>query len=1627
MSKVIDNRVVSMEFDNAQFEKNVQTSMKTLDNLNKTLDKLPETSGKGVFDSLSKVFNGVKLSGISSGIEALNSKFSAFGIAGQEVIRGLTRTALNFGKSVWNNTFGQIKSGGFARASKIAAAQFSMEGMGKSWSEFADDISYAVDGTAYGLDAAAGAAAQFATAGVKAGADMKKALRGISGTAAMAGTSFEDMADVFTQVASMHKVTGDTLNRLSARNIDALSILSKHIGKTSEETRKMISQGKVDFATFAQAMDDAFGEHAKEADRTFTGVTANIRSALSKMGALFYQPLIDNDSNVVKMLEALKNKLNEVKNLMAPTVKVITDNILAVAETGKNWINGWNLKPIETGLNRIQQILKKLLPDARIAFGNFVSSFGDLKNKLGPIGNELKKSFKSIFPSKGYGGFEIINLSKRFDKFVQSLKISEDTLSKFGRIFKGAFATISLGGKIAKSAMEGLSKIFEKFDGGKVLEFFAKIGDFMVELNENYNVEKPFDTLIQVFEKLKEVAGSLFGSIPDWISKFKGLIKTTDDSDQSLEKTVSIFDKFKQALNDIGEKFDYYKNKFLTFISPVIEKIKQLAAPIVAVLKPAIKSVIDEIKKLSGNDMYGGLIKLFTNSGIVAGAFALNLLTLIKRFRDSKKSMKTMVDTLSNFAKGFSEFAKSIKSLPETVNKAIDTTSKSLKKMLDKQGFEAQAKGILYLAVAIGILAASLLLIASVPEDKIWNALAAVEALSMTVVGFMEILSAAQSVDDSVQTFKASFNKLADAFKQSSLASSMIKMAAAVLILAFAMKVMEDLDWNDIAQGLVAITVMMGELFGMAVGLDKLNVDSFNKIAASFVILASAVKILADSMVNMQGLNWDDVGQGLVAITVIMAELFGMAVGLDKLGIDSFIKIGASMFILANAIKILGDSMVAMKDMSWEDVAQGLTVITALLAEMFLLALGFQKFGIRSFIETAAGMTALAGGVSAMANAVKMLGDMDAQNLANGIVAVSIVLAELAVVVFVLSKSQGMQKAALSILAIGAAMMMMAHAFATLGQLSPEQVSQAFMALTLTLAGLAIVCYIAQDSLIKAGIGMMLIAVAMDILTIAIKSLGNADIMQLIKGMTAVAVGLTVLVVALKFVEGSILGAAALLIVAAAMVVFAAAVALLTVLPLGDLAATLLVVVVALAALALVCYLMEGAIIGAAAMLIVAAALLVLSIAVGIMAAIPFEAACAGLLALVVAILAFAGLSVLLSAALAPMAALAGILLIVSVAIVALGGGIALLGVGLEALAVYGAVGIVAFGTFCKTLAQNAPTLYKVAPVLTLMAGALLALDAGLIVCAASLVLMSAAMIAFGVASIIFAASLVATVKIIKVAIKDFKSIFSKDEFKETGENAVTGLGDGVKAGASKVWEAIKEFGRGCIDKLKSFFGSGKDSEMGKVGANAGEGFIAGLKSKLSSLGQAAKTFGSTFLSKLKGSLKEKSPSKATEEDAVYAVQGFLNGIYKNISKIGKSGEDMGNAYLDAMSTAVDEVSNAMSAAEADPTITPQMDLTQIQNGVNSMNSLLDSKRAANISANFSTGRMYEQEQMEFTQAQLTGLGNQLSALAAIMANQPTPVVEANVNLLGEAQGIFRAVQSENARYTKMHGKSALA
>ena len=105
----VDKRVVEMQFDNQQFEKNVQTSLTTIDNLKKSLD----FNGVGAsFSQVQNAANGVKLDGLASGVQSINDKFSALGIMGITVLQNLTNSAINAGKAfVSSFTIDPIKQG----------------------------------------------------------------------------------------------------------------------------------------------------------------------------------------------------------------------------------------------------------------------------------------------------------------------------------------------------------------------------------------------------------------------------------------------------------------------------------------------------------------------------------------------------------------------------------------------------------------------------------------------------------------------------------------------------------------------------------------------------------------------------------------------------------------------------------------------------------------------------------------------------------------------------------------------------------------------------------------------------------------------------------------------------------------------------------------------------------------------------------------------------------------------------------------------------------------------------------------------------------------------------------------------------------------------------------------------------------------------------------------------------------------------------------------------------------------------------------------------------------------------------------------------------------------------------
>ena len=109
MSRTIDERIVEMRFDNRQFERNVQTSLSTLDKLKQGLDL--DGAAKGL-ENLGDAAKKCNMSALSSSVETVRAKFSALEVVAMTTLSNITNSALNTGKRLVSAlTIDPIKTG----------------------------------------------------------------------------------------------------------------------------------------------------------------------------------------------------------------------------------------------------------------------------------------------------------------------------------------------------------------------------------------------------------------------------------------------------------------------------------------------------------------------------------------------------------------------------------------------------------------------------------------------------------------------------------------------------------------------------------------------------------------------------------------------------------------------------------------------------------------------------------------------------------------------------------------------------------------------------------------------------------------------------------------------------------------------------------------------------------------------------------------------------------------------------------------------------------------------------------------------------------------------------------------------------------------------------------------------------------------------------------------------------------------------------------------------------------------------------------------------------------------------------------------------------------------------------
>lgn len=739
-------------------------------------------------------------------------------------------------------------------------------------------------------------------------------------------------------------------------------------------------------------------------------------------------------------------------------------------------------------------------------------------------------------------------------------------------------------------------------------------------------------------------------------------------------------------------------------------------------------------------------------------------------------------------------------------------------------------------------------------------------------------------------------------------AGTLLKIAGAIGILSAALVALSLIDSDKLLGALAAMSVMFGELI-FALGLLEvatkgMKLKSLFIMSTGLMTLSSAILILSFAMKNLGDLEWDEIAKGLVATGSLIAmlitssKLLASSSGTIVKGAGSFIIFATSLLILGEAVEKIGSLDLAV-------ITKGLIGVGILAAELvlFMKTADMSGMGIKSSI----GILVLAGALKVLADAVRRFGEMDIQVLLTGLAGIAAMLGMVSLFV----NSTGNVK----------------HVIST-------------------------------------AIGLTILGTALVIFSKAVENMGSLPLPVLAQGLGAMAASLTILAIAMKFLDKGLPGAAALMVMAGALAILAPVLKILGNMSLVEIAKSLVVLVGAFAVLG--------------------------------------------------------GAATLMTPMIPAIYGLAGAIALLGASVALIGGGILALSAGLTALAISGAAGTAAIVALVSGLAGTIPTILTafgdgivaLAGVITRGAPAIMDAFASIFVAIAKA--MKKAIPEVTDAILVFLDSMLRTIvefvpKLVEGGMKLVLGILTgiRDHIKEvvmvaidivvqfiqgitemipkvieagfdlaisfingladalrgnketlvsaiknlilamieaglqllTGSTTLfkdagvvimnSGLIQGIKSKVKDVLETVKNIPTVCIEALKGFA-----SGFFNAGKELVNGFIKGIGSKIGEVSAKAASMAQTALTSAKRKLGIESPSKEFIKVGMYTVLGFVEGLDKYKSKSDKAAEKVGTSAISVIKGTIGKVSEAAKALNLTPEIKPKVETSSVDKGL---------------------------------------------------------------------------------------------
>lgn len=1182
MSSTIENKVVKVSFDHKDFDKGLDESKKELEKYEK---KLKMDDGVKALSAFQKSLNAIDLSGFSKSINAIEGRLSTFGIMGAEITRKVTDSMISAVTNLYATTMGQIKSGGKARATNIEQAHFLLQGLlgdEEKVQEIMDVAMDSVDGTAYGFDQAAKAAAQFVASGLTAD-ELVTPLKAVAGVAATTSSDYSALANIFTKIAGQGRAMTGELNQLSSYGINAAATLAEYFNGVSDGTiqvskevqneingawakaevsdkvkdmlgeggkmtegaiRELASQSAITFRIFSDALGQRFGEHAKKANETVNGAMANAKASLSRIGAEFYSPLIEQNGPLVKMFNSLRVAINVAKK----DLEAFFADILPIAEKVIGLVT--SIADVESG-------------KVYLELDRMMGSINDIAWSLTGIFSQLTEAFTSVFGD--YSFVDFLNTIgwyiNRVTRFILGLTVASDEASLaraklvdnegghlvgFFKLIFGIikqFKTVVVNGfTFAKQVVtlfgNALENVFGGLDGvyDEILSIAEGIAIFSNNLKmsdeQGEKTQKIFEIILTVLkgvmgavkliipyaaklfvalQPLFDVLADIFITIMDGIFGFDLASKGASGLTSVLDKLIAGVSTAAQFIHDL---YFALKEGDLDLVK---EKFKSLGEAIFEGLGSVKDSLLS---KIPDNGIFGGIIDYLKNTEISIGGvkdavtgFFDTLSSHIPVLQDIKDMFSEMFGLgKSNLFDEIREIGGGKAGKPDDsdMNKYGGGIFQQLQGKFKEIGDNARNNSMAgsFTTTILGDPQDFSRLVSEYedPFNKIIvliNSLAgAITSLRLAtgvgnaLTGVGDFLT---GIGKTAQTFsgglKNFLNPFADVAKKKVAMDGIFKIIAAISALIFSFALLVKVASQDIdafTKVSAVILVLVGVLLFALIRLSKAKgsitkvtaaATAMEKMAKTIAVISAALIAIMEVMAYTDA-GMDELMAAVVAIGLVLAVMIGLTIWLIKNAKDDPTKVVSIIQSMTVMLIVVGAALAIlslMDPLSVLGAAGGLALVIFILGIVLIMLVGISKKADMHKVETVGKLF---------------------ERMAN-------VLAVVALSLWLLAKRDP-EKIAAAAIAIAGLMILIAGVFLVLGKFVNPASMEAFATAFLAVGG----------ALLLLSIGILVIVQALTMLMLLTKVFKLGDILKTLGGFLAVIAGFLLVIGLIAYAFG---------------------------------------------------------------------------------------------------------------------------------------------------------------------------------------------------------------------------------------------------------------------------------------------------------------------------------------------------------------------------------------------------------------------------------------------------------------------------------------------------------------------------